>query len=116
MACFKYLLFNAVETNWSGIGCNGTYVNGTIPGGEAQYTNCLESGTLTFSRGAVILEVSDCKTSPIECGQGITESGYYYTDCCGNFIEGKLSGQTVTLNYLLPHNGIQILNVPGTQS
>ena len=26
--------------------------------------------------------------TPIFCGSGVTTGGYYYTDCCGNFVQG----------------------------
>lgn len=48
----------------------------------------------------------------VVCGQGVTDDSFYYTDCCGNFISSKGSGQVVSLNYGLPYNGVQILNVP----
>jgi hypothetical protein len=54
-------------------------------------------------------------STPILCGSGITTgSNYYYTDCCGNFVQGKDAGQIVILNYTQPSAGITKLNVPVT--
>ena len=53
-------------------------------------------------------------TTPISCGQGVTTGKYYYTDCCGNFVEGKEIGQLVTLNYSSPSNGVTKLFSPAT--
>ena len=51
----------------------------------------------------------------IICGSGITtSSNYYYTDCCGAFInnKGEPLGQIVVFNYTQPFNGITKLNSP----
>ena len=55
--------------------------------------------------------------TPIFCGQGITNPNgfyYYYTDCCGNFIEGETPNFPILLDYSKPYNGIQLLNIPET--
>jgi len=49
-------------------------------------------------------------TTPIVCGSGVTQTTYYYTDCCGNFQQGTGAGQLVVLNYQLPNFGITKLN------
>ena len=58
-------------------------------------------------------------TTPISCGFGLikTNSEYYYTDCCGNFISGFNNtgdGLQVSFNYNLPRSGVGKLNVPVT--
>jgi uncharacterized protein (TIGR02145 family) len=60
-------------------------------------------------------------TTPISCGLGLikTNSEYYYTDCCGNFISGFNNtgdGLQVSFNYNLPRGGVGKLNVPATAS
>ena len=45
-------------------------------------------------------------TTSIVCGQGVTDGFYYYTDCCGNFIQGNSGGELVTIDYTKPSNGI----------
>jgi uncharacterized protein (TIGR02145 family) len=60
-------------------------------------------------------------TTPISCGLGLikTNSEYYYTDCCGNFISGFNNtgdGLQVSFNYNLPRGGVGKLNVPATIS
>lgn len=55
--------------------------------------------------------------TPIYCGQGVTNPNgfyYYYTDCCGNFIEGETPNFPILLDYSKPYNGIEILMVPDT--
>lgn len=56
-------------------------------------------------------------TTSIICGSGITtSSNYYYTDCCGAFInnKGEPLGQIVVFNYTQPYNGITKLYSPAT--
>ena len=53
-------------------------------------------------------------TSPIICGSGTTTGTYYYTDCCGNFIQGTMIGLIVSIDYTKPYNGVVKLNVPAT--
>jgi len=53
-------------------------------------------------------------TTPISCGQGVTTGNYYYTDCCGNFIQGTEVGILVTLNYGSVSNGITKLFSPAS--
>ena len=60
-------------------------------------------------------------TTPIVCGSGLTTSdGYYYTDCCGNFIQqGDTALNTSTriiLDYTQPYFGITLLGVAATTS
>ncbi len=45
----------------------------------------------------------------LTCTSGVTQSSYYYTDCCGNFIEGTGADQMVILNPSLPYAGIFII-------
>ena len=117
MACKKYLVFNATNGYWSGTQCGGSSVSGIITGGVGGYTDCLQEGTLSTSPGTIVLSSSEVcieatpTPTPIGCGQGVTDTNYYYTDCCGNFIQGTTSGQLVSLNYQLPYSGIKILNV-----
>jgi hypothetical protein len=49
-------------------------------------------------------------TTPIICGAGLTTGNYYYTDCCGNFVQGTEVGILVSLNYSKASNGIVKLN------
>lgn len=53
-------------------------------------------------------------TTPIICGSGTTTGTYYYTDCCGNFIQGTTVGLVVLIDYTKPYNGVVKLNVPAT--
>lgn len=53
-------------------------------------------------------------TTPIICGSGTTTGTYYYTDCCGNFIQGTTVGLVVSIDYTKPYNGVVKLNVPAT--
>ena len=53
-------------------------------------------------------------TTPIICGSGTTTGTYYYTDCCGNFIQGTTVGLIVSIDYTSPYNGVVKLNVPAT--
>jgi hypothetical protein len=60
-------------------------------------------------------------TTPIVCGSGVTTSdGYYYTDCCGNFIQQGdtfLNTSTrVILDYTKRYRGITLLGVAATTS
>ena len=50
----------------------------------------------------------------IICGYGLTTGDYYYTDCCGNFIQGSSTGISVIFNYTKPSLGITRLNSPAT--
>ena len=50
--------------------------------------------------------------TPIICGSGVTTGNFYYTDCCGNFIQGTEAGVSVVLNYSKPSNGVVKLNSP----
>jgi hypothetical protein len=50
--------------------------------------------------------------STIICGSGVTTGNFYYTDCCGNFVQGTGAGLAITLNYTKPFNGVVKLNVP----
>lgn len=50
--------------------------------------------------------------TPIICGSGVTTGNFYYTDCCGNFVQGTEVGIAVVFNYSRPSNGIVRLNVP----
>lgn len=52
--------------------------------------------------------------TPIVCGSGITNSNFYYYDCCGNFIEGTGSGRLVSLDYTASYYGITLLNAPAS--
>jgi hypothetical protein len=49
-------------------------------------------------------------TTPIICGSGVTTGNFYYTDCCGNFVQGSTAGVSVVLNYSRPSNGVVKLN------
>jgi len=51
-----------------------------------------------------------------KCGLGLTTGSYYYTDCCGNFIQGTDVGTTVTMDYSKTYFGITKLNTSATQS
>jgi len=50
-------------------------------------------------------------TTPIICGSGVTTGTHYYTDCCGNFVQGKDVGTTITLDYTKRYLGVLTLNV-----
>jgi len=51
-------------------------------------------------------------STPIICGSGVTTGNFYYTDCCGNFVQGSTAGVSVAFNYSRPSNGVVKLNVP----
>lgn len=57
-------------------------------------------------------------STPILCGQAYTlvntGSSYFYTDCCGNFQQGKTSGIAISMDYTKPSNGVVKLNVNTT--
>lgn len=54
-------------------------------------------------------------TTPVICGSGVTTGNYhYYTDCCGNLIQGTTPNLIVVMNYTRPFNGVTKLNVPTT--
>jgi hypothetical protein len=55
-------------------------------------------------------------TTPLICGSGVTTGTYYYTDCCGNFIQGNSNGLIVTLDYTKPSTGVVKLNAPALTS
>jgi hypothetical protein len=43
-------------------------------------------------------------TTPIVCGIGVTTGNYYYTDCCGNFVQGNQVGIQVSFDYTKSSN------------
>ena len=45
-------------------------------------------------------------TTPIVCGIGVTTGNYYYTDCCGNFVQGNQVGIQVSFDYTKSSNGV----------
>lgn len=52
----------------------------------------------------------------IICGQGFTTGSFYYTDCCGNFVQGNSVNELISLDYTKPTNGITKMNVVATTS
>jgi len=54
--------------------------------------------------------------TPIFCGQGFTTGSYFYTDCCGNFVQGNSVNELISLDYTKPTNGITRMNVVATTS
>ena len=53
--------------------------------------------------------------TPIICGSGVTTGNFYYTDCCGNLIQGTTSGLLVSMDYREDrYNGVTLLNVPAS--
>jgi len=54
--------------------------------------------------------------SGIICGYGVTTGTYYYTDCCGDLIQGNVSNITVSMDYTKPSSGVNRLNTPTTQA
>jgi hypothetical protein len=55
-------------------------------------------------------------TTPIICGSGTTigPGGHYYTDCCGNKVEGSDIGTTIIFDYTQPSLNVDKLNSPAT--
>lgn len=53
---------------------------------------------------------------PIQCISGITTGPHFYTDCCGNFINGTSVGTTIIYNPQFPINGISSLGTIATTS
>jgi hypothetical protein len=45
-------------------------------------------------------------TTPIFCGEAVTTGNYYYTNCCGNFVQGTETGLLITMDYSQPSNGV----------
>lgn len=54
--------------------------------------------------------------SGIICGLGVTTGTYYYTDCCGDLIQGNIEKLTVSMDYTKPSSGVSKLNSPATQA
>ena len=54
--------------------------------------------------------------TPIFCGSGVTTGSYFYTDCCGNFIQGADANLIVILDYTKQSAGVTKLNVIATTS
>ena len=54
--------------------------------------------------------------SGIICGLGITTGTYYYTDCCGDLIQGNVQNLTVSMDYTKPSSGVNKLNSFATQA
>ena len=52
----------------------------------------------------------------IICGSGVTTGTYWFTDCCGNFQQGKNTGEIVVLDYTKTFGGITLLNQPSSFS
>jgi hypothetical protein len=50
--------------------------------------------------------------SGVICGYGLTTGTYYYTDCCGNLIQGTQEGIEVSLDYTKVSSGVLKLNTP----
>jgi hypothetical protein len=59
-------------------------------------------------------------STQIFCGQAYTlvnpGSTYFYTDCCGNFQQGDVSGVSISMDYTKPSNGVVKLNVNASTS
>lgn len=54
--------------------------------------------------------------TPLICGYGLVTGNYYYTDCCGELIQGSTKDYfTVTLDYTKPFFGVTLLNSPAVQ-
>lgn len=54
--------------------------------------------------------------SGIICGLGFTTGTYYYTDCCGDLIQGSIQNLTVSMDYTKPSSGVNKLNSFATQA
>ncbi len=52
----------------------------------------------------------------IICGQGFTTGSFFYTDCCGNFVQGNSINELISLDYTKPTNGVTKMNVVATTS
>jgi hypothetical protein len=62
------------------------------------------------------MAISTSNTVQIICGSGYTTGSYYYTNCCGELIQGDAAGTTVSLDYTKPSNGVTKLNVESSVS
>ena len=45
-------------------------------------------------------------TTPVSCGEAYTTGDHYYTDCCGNFVQGTQDKLLVVMDYTKPSNGV----------
>lgn len=55
-------------------------------------------------------------TTVVQCISGVTTGTHYYTDCCGNFINGTSVGTTIIYNPQFSINGITSLGIVATTS
>jgi hypothetical protein len=62
------------------------------------------------------MAISTSNTVQIICGSGYTTGSYYFTNCCGELIQGDTAGITVSLDYTKPSNGVTKLNVESSVS
>lgn len=106
-------------------------INGQTYGGEGPYTigndkitlklaYCQPSGVFPCVAASPTPTPTQTQTpsaTTYKCGQGVAQGVYYYTDCCGNFIEGASDGQlTVSMDYTKPFFGVKKLNTLATQA
>jgi len=75
-----------------------------------------QTATQTQTPSQTATQTQTPSTTSIKCGLGVTTGSYYYTDCCGNFIQGSNVGITVSMDYTKNYLGITKLNVTTSQS
>ena len=104
----------------SGYTCPSGYVYSTCSGFCVSYQYCVaptptstptntptNTNTPTYTR----TPNPTPSTTPIVYGSGVTTGNYYYTDSCGNFVQGNQVGLQVSFDYTKPSNGITKLYV-----
>jgi hypothetical protein len=104
----------------SGYTCPSGYVYSTCSGFCVSYQYCVaptptptptntptNTNTPTYTR----TPNPTPSTTPIVYGSGVTTGNYYYTDSCGNFVQGNQVGLQVSFDYTKPSNGITKLYI-----
>ena len=104
----------------SGYTCPSGYVYSTCSGLCVSYEYCVAptptptpTNTPTNTNTPTVTRTPNPtpSTTPIVYGSGITTGNYYYTDSCGNFVQGNQVGLQVSFDYTKPSNGITKLYV-----
>ena len=104
----------------SGYTCPSGYVYSTCNGFCVSYQYCVaptstptptNTPTNTITPTITRTPNPTPSTTPIVYGSGVTTGNYYYTDSCGNFVQGNQVGLQVSFDYTKPSNGITKLYI-----